>query len=533
MGTKQVLKRGFALLLSGALMMTPMMAATYTDTSGNWAESAIEKWSGSYGILQGYDDGTFRPDATITRGAFAGIMVRFLQYIQTSSSGTFSDTFGEYWEDSILKLNAAGVYLSNNGKANLHDNITRQQAIAMIARAFGISETAGTLSYADAGSVASYAYGDLLTMKNAGYITDVGSDNCFRPSDDITRAEVVNILNNMISVLYQTGGVYTSNVRGTLMINATEGATLKNMSITGDLIIAPGVTGEVSLADVSISGSIRNLGSAAVTETSMKDTGVWPTIPQYTGEHFSYDGASLSVPVGTQAMQLDQSSFYWDENGSLRCNDPNYTTRYGIDVSSHQGRIDWNAVAATGIEFALVRVGGRGTSTGGIYTDTFGQQNLAGATAAGIETGAYFFSQATSPEEAIEEANFVIGQLQGYNITGPVMFDWEMKDKTYRVYGTTPEVATACALTFCKTIEDAGYRAAIYMGKYVGYVKYGAYFDQIASYATCYAGYPASGSANCYPSFYYQPNYWQYSDSGKIDGISSTHVDLDMQFIRN
>jgi len=542
------MKRLFALVLAGAVMIPTVWGASYSDTSGHWAEGAIEKWSAQYGILQGYSDGSFRPDSTITRGAFAGILVRFLQYQTESPALTFSDTAGEYWESSILKLNAAGVYLGTGGRANLHSNITRQQAIAMIARAFGIEKSSGGLSYADASAVGDYAAGYLSAMAAAGYITDVGSDNRFRPTDAITRAEIVNILNNMIAVLCQVNDTYTGSTDGTLMINAADGASLENMTISGDLIVAPGVSGEVSLTNVTVQGGIRNLGSAVVNQYTTTPTtptvptapvedhsvGVWPVTPEYTGQTYTYSNVTFPVPVGTRANTLDKNAFSWDAvTGRLCYGGSNFTTRFGIDVASYQGNIDWNAVAADGVQFAMVRLGFRGYgASGAISKDYFYEQNVDGAAAAGIETGVYFFSQAITTAEAVEEANYVIGLLQGHQITGPVMFDWEMKDSSYRVYGTKPEVATACALTFCKLLADAGYRPMIYMGQYVAYVKYGAYFDQISRYPVCYAGYTTANSSVYSPGFYYQPDYWQYSSSGKISGIAGK-VDVDLQFISN
>ena len=120
--------------------------------TNHWAESAINKWSQEYGIIQGYDDGTFRPDNSITRGAFAGILDRFLHFQKTSPADTFSDTAGTYWEDAILKLHASGVYLGNQGKALSSSTITRQQAVAMIGRAFSIAPETASVSYADGGS---------------------------------------------------------------------------------------------------------------------------------------------------------------------------------------------------------------------------------------------------------------------------------------------------------------------------------------------------------------------------------------------
>ena len=155
-----------------------------------------------------------------------------------------------------------------------------------------------------------------------------------------------------------------------------------------------------------------------------------------------------------------------------------YRTRFGIDVSAYQNRasanntIDWEAAKADGVEFAMVRIGLRGYGSGSIMEDAFYAQNIDGAMAAGIETGVYFFAQAITVEEAIEEADFVISLLEGHEIDGPVAYDWEMHDSTYRVYGTTPEMATACAVAFCERIEEAGYDAMVYAGQYVSYIKY-------------------------------------------------------------
>ena len=176
----------------------------------------------------------------------------------------------------------------------------------------------------------------------------------------------------------------------------------------------------------------------------------------------------------------------------------------------------------------MVRIGLRGYSTGGISADAFYAQNIEGAMAAGIETGVYFFAQAITVEEAIEEADFVINLLRDHEINGPVAYDWEMHDSTYRVYGTTPEMATACAIAFCQRIAEAGYTPMIYAGQYVSYIKY----DQgaIAPYLCWYPEYKTTSSEKLYPSFYYQMDYWQFSSSCTVDGIGG-RVDGNIQFI--
>ena len=121
----------------------------------------------------------------------------------------------------------------------------------------------------------------------------------------------------------------------------------------------------------------------------------------------------------------------------MRYDAPGVDTRTGIDVSVYQGDIDWEAVKADGIDYAIIRLGFRGYgSTGSMNLDENFIANIEGATAAGLDVGVYFFSQAITPEEAREEAEFVLHYLEGYELTYPVVFDWEVIGKTTaRTYG--------------------------------------------------------------------------------------------------
>lgn len=552
--------------LAVSLLMTPASAA-FTDTQGHWAEGAIGKWSEEYQLIQGYDDGTFRPDQSITRGAFAGILDRFMRFQKVSPPETFSDSKGDFWEDAILKLHAAGVYLGNEGKALSRDSITRQQAVTMVARAFQIKSEDSPLNYWDADQVAEYARGPIAAMSKLNYITD-SADGNFRPQDPITRAELVNLLNNMVQKLIHEGGSYTGQVEGSVMINAAEGAELKDMHIFGDLLIAPGVQGKVTLSHVQVGGEIRSFGAVTPEileekepekpvppeedplpphEPSTPETppapvvGIQPSEVYQpgvtTGETIAYGGKQIPVYRDAERSRLGEGDFIWSpvRPDRLEYVGRDYLTQFGIDVSAYQNRasenqtIDWNAVAADGVSFAMVRAGLRGTSTGAILEDSFFRQNVRGAMEAGIETGVYFFAQAITVEEAIEEADFVINLLKTERINGPVAYDWEMHDNTYRVYGTSPEMATACAVAFCQRIEQAGYTPMIYAGNYVGYMKY----DQgaIERYARWYPEYKSTSSEKLYPTFYYHPDYWQYSSKCKVNGIGG-NVDVNLRFIR-
>ena len=564
MGYFRLPKKLLAVVLTGALAagLAVTNAAAFTDTEGHWAENAISKWSENYGLITGYEDGTFRPDNSITRGAFAGILDRFLKFRTASSADTFSDTAGTYWEDAILKLHASGVYLGNNGKALAGSSITRQQAVTMIARAFGITASEyAYMPYSDADQIASYAQEAVGEMTGRGFITDC-FDGRFRPTDPITRAEIVNIMNNMVQVLIQTTDACSGNVSGTVMVNSAEGASLVDMHITGDLILAPGVTGEVTLTNVVVNGSIRNFSGVTPTVVKTEETpspepeteepdiidpeapweepapGIQPsevyTPGETTGEYLMYSGKPYPVYADAEPSRLYDGDFYWEGDRLVYAGDE-FETRFGIDVSAYQNRasedgtIDWEAVADDGVEFVMVRVGLRGYSSGSLNQDAFYKENIRGAMEAGLETGVYFFAQAITVEEAIEEAEFVLELLEDCDFDGPVAYDWEMHDASYRVYGTSPEMATACAVAFCQRIEEAGYDAMVYAGQYVSYIKY----DQgaLAPYLYWYPEYKSASSEKLSPSLYYQMDYWQFSSNCSVNGIGG-RVDGNLQFIR-
>ena len=389
------MKRHFGKWLTAAALAvgcTVMTANAFADTDGHWAESAINKWSGEYGIIQGYDDGTFRPDKSITRGAFAGILDRFQN---ASPADTFSDTAGTYWEDAILKLHASGIYLGNQGAALPSSTITRQQAVAMIGRAFRIAPETAAPDYTDTDQIAEYALAYVGEFEARGYLTDSAAGT-FRPADPITRAELINILSNMVDTLVKETTTVTENVSGSLLISAADGATLKGIKIGGDLILAPGVTKDVTLVDCVIQGNIRNYGTGEVRfeapQITPESTATKPSEVYKPGatldRTLEYGGKTVPIYRDRPLNVFSDVDFIWtdEENENQRRLEylgGEFRTRYGIDVSSFQGEIDWDAVADDNIDFAMVRVGFRGTGTGSLNTDKYYEQNILGAMRAG------------------------------------------------------------------------------------------------------------------------------------------------------
>lgn len=195
----------------------------------------------------------------------------------------------------------------------------------------------------------------------------------------------------------------------------------------------------------------------------------------------------------------------------------------GVDVSSHQGKIDWNKVAGAGVKFAIVRVGYRGYGAEGTMNeDTRYLENIEGAKAAGLTVGVYFFSQAITTEEAREEADFILERIAGLGIDGPVVFDWErVSSANGRAKNLGKSALTACAAAFTQAVRNAGYEPYIYFDQTVGYS--GIDLTQFGDCGWWLAEYNNS------PNFYYNYQMWQYTDSGRVPGISGK-TDLDLWF---
>ena len=196
----------------------------------------------------------------------------------------------------------------------------------------------------------------------------------------------------------------------------------------------------------------------------------------------------------------------------------------GIDVSEHQYDIDWEKVAADGIDFAMIRVGYRGSTAGQIYTDEYFEKNIAGATAAGLKVGVYFYSQAINAEEAAEEARFVVERLRGTNVSGPIAYDLEFytADEA-RTDDLTGEQATQNALAFCDVIRQAGYEPVVYMNLHWAGSMYG--MEALAHLPVWLASYGPV------PALDRGVTLWQYSESGVVDGVEGP-VDLDLWFTK-
>lgn len=189
---------------------------------------------------------------------------------------------------------------------------------------------------------------------------------------------------------------------------------------------------------------------------------------------------------------------------------------YGIDVSHYQGNIDWETVAKTGINFAFVKAGG---SEDGIYTESMFEKNYAGAKAAGLNVGAYYFpgSKFTSEEAGVADARRFLDIIANKTFEMPVALDLE---------GTKPEDkdgATIATIAFCKVMEAAGYYIMIYGGDIFSF-KDRLNLDELDEFDKWVARY---GSEPQYVKSY---GIWQYSSTDYVDGITENTVDKDVAY---
>lgn len=257
-----------------------------------------------------------------------------------------------------------------------------------------------------------------------------------------------------------------------------------------------------------------------------------------------YSGTDLFTPVDvtyiyTGWWTIDGKTYYFDANGKKVTGDQvilgakysfdsngvlkGGTGLFGIDVSTWNGTIDWNQVAKSGVSYAIIRCGYRGTTQGGLIEDNKFATNAKNATAAGIRIGVYFFTQAVSEAEAVEEASMCLSMVEGYKLTYPIFIDVESGSGNARANGLSKESRTAIVKAFCKTISNSGYKAGIYANK--NWLTNKLNTSELTGYTIWLAQY---ASAPSYTATRY--DLWQYSSQGSIKGISG-NVDLDLNYL--
>lgn len=434
------LKRLVSLALASAAAFSLCLGASaagaaYRDVPKDaWYASDLRDLSAA-GVVNGYPDGTFRPDGSVTVAEAVKLLVLSAGYSEQTDPA-------KDWKTPYLDFALKRGFIDQSDYDAADQPATRLQTAHIAAKCAGLQQARHMESpFADTDD------GYALELYKVGVLTGSfeGGKRVFKPDSTISRAE-------MCAIVWR----------------------VRNGDIHKDQIRVDWYWADV-LPDMPLSS--------------------------YAAECFaSSDGGRASyTQAGVQTLT-------------------------GVDVSYWQGDVDWAAVKSDGIDFAMLRLGYRGYGqAGAIVLDEKFLQNARNAAAAGIPIGVYFYSQAVTVAEAQEEAAFVLKNLAGYNITWPVVFDWEIPNSEARTVNVDVDTLTACADAFCKAVSDAGYKPMIYFGDVVGYLKLDV--SMLRQYDFWYAGYYQS-----VPAFRYDFKMWQYTESGTVKGIEGG-ADLNLSFV--
>lgn len=255
-------------------------------------------------------------------------------------------------------------------------------------------------------------------------------------------------------------------------------------------------------------------------------------------DYYKYDVFYLKNPsyIYTGWQTIDNTLYFFDKNGNKVVGDQVIQgAKYsfadsgalitgsgvlGIDVSKHNGTIDWAAVKNSGVSYVIIRCGYRGSTTGALIEDPKFKSNIKGAQAAGLKVGIYFFTQAINEAEAVEEASMVLQLIKSYAISYPVYLDVESSGG--RADGISKDVRTAVCKAFCATIANSGYTSGIYANKTwlnekISPSALGGHKIWLAQYAAA-------------PTYNGPYHMWQYSSKGSVSGISG-RVDMNLSYL--
>ena len=401
---------------------------------------------------------------------------------------------GIWYYDYVKDLYEAGI-IEGNGDGTFagDDTMTWGQAFKLITLAIGCEEPEHV-----PGKSWAYPYIELAVDNRLVYSFDEAY-----LKDSPTRLQVAHMVARGLDLLSISRGEspFADCDDGYVTHLYEKGILLGEYDENGQLVFVP----DEPISRAEMSAIIWRVYNIDASEGTFRHNNYWvEPFAQEEVASFGYDSALFTL----------------DENGFMFYGDETVACEIGVDVSEHKQEIDWEAVAADGVDFAIIRIGGRLMQSGTIFEDKYFRANLEGAKAAGLKVGVYFFSQALNAEEGLEEAEFVLDLLDGAELDYPVICDWEyLGGSTARTYGVEPADITAGIDAFCSRVEEEGYIGIVYFNAYCGYIKMD--LRDLTDYEFWYAEYASR------PNFRYHFQMWQYSDSGQVDGISS-NVDLNI-----
>lgn len=416
--------------------------------------------------------------------------------VPSGYTSPFVDVQKEHWYYSyVAALNSKGIIDGyGNGYFGANDSLTAGAALVMVLKAAGSGTIQATGNH--------YASGYADYAVSQGYLT---SEEIGNLDGEMPRILVAHLAAKALGLTPSQAASPFADIDDGYLTALYEMGVVTGSTEDGKTVFLPDKP--ITRAEISVV--------------------VWQVQRVHTyGKQILFQNTYYDILPNVPVKTYQDSYFSKNTNGYMTYTEPGVQTALGIDVSVYQGEIDWQQVAAAGIDFAIIRVGYRGYgSEGKMMPDKYYTQNIQGALNAGLDVGVYYFSQAITVEEARQEAAYVIEQVKDYPLTYPVVFDWERQNYAGSRTQTVPSVNTMCQMAnaFCADITAAGYQAMVYFNPSEGYKQYD--LSQLMNYPFWLAQY------NNLPTFYYDFDMWQYTSSGRVPGISG-NVDMNLRFFR-
>ena len=293
-----------------AIMCMSGTALAYTDTSGHWAEGEINKLSLN-GIISGYTDNSFKPNENMTRAELVTVLNRLLGNTVQNTKYVPDINAKDWFYADIRKGIESGVIKGDiDGYVRPNDLVTREEAILMIQRALVPIKSKYVIDgYKDFEELSAWSKDAVAAFLKNGYITGY-ADNSIKPKNNITRAEVVKIIDNIIDV-YATFGVFSGQVHGNVIVYGKD-VTLKNITIDGDLIITEGTEGRVNLENIIIEGDLITRVKINTPRKNFKLKGKYLDLTvnqvQDTSSYINDEyGISFSIPEKAKVIYIEDS----------------------------------------------------------------------------------------------------------------------------------------------------------------------------------------------------------------------------------
>lgn len=415
----------------------PEPEAVFPDVPASaWYAAYVAELAGA-GVVNGYEDGTFRPENDVTWGEALKLVLLAAGFAEQTPVEAAKNQPKPHWASGYQKLALDKGYLPEGSAPDLNAAITRGDLADLCAPALELTEKPAGTPYSDSSRESA------LLLYAAGIMEGSieGGERVFKGDKNLSRAEICAVL------------------------------------------------------------------------TRMRD---------YVAEKWIlFAGYRIPINHDLKRNPYDPEAFY-EENGRKRYDDGVTPVHYGIDVSAYQGKIDWAKAAADGVEFAIIRCGYRTYVQGNLGEDEYFEDNMRGALENGLRVGVYFFSQALNLDEAAEELDYLLSLIDGWDVTLPVVCDWEQV-MTASSRSRSPNWSSVmdCITFICDGIAAAGYQPMAYFSPSMAYLRLD--LARLSAYPTWLAHYVDV------TNYYYDFRMWQYGSSGHVSGIDG-RVDMDILF---